>query len=80
MTGRELIIYILLNHLEDVEFNTTLDGQISPDFINEKEVASKFDVGIETVRTWYNLGMIKGYDIGGDIFYIRSVSDPRKEN
>lgn len=49
MTGRDLIIHILENHLEDEDIFK--DGMI-PGFITVFEAAKKFDVGIETVQTW----------------------------
>lgn len=75
MTGRDLIIYILRNNLENEE--VVKDGTFIG-FMDEKEAASKFEVGISTVRTWSDLGVIEGYRIGGTIFFFRDTSDPRK--
>ena len=65
MTGRELIIYILQNGLEDKPIfeNGELLG-----FMNVQQTALKFGVGEYTVRTWYDLGMIQGVKIGTDIY------------
>lgn len=65
MTGRELMLYILANKLED-----------KPVFENGKfigyytlaEAAQHFNVGTETVKTWINRGMIKGIKVEQDIF------------
>ena len=45
MTGRELIIYILQNNLED---------EIVIDTENAEEVALHYGVGISTVKAWVN--------------------------
>lgn len=66
MTGRDLIIYILTNNLEDKE--VVING-VFVGFMTEDEAALKFGVGISTVRTWHNLGMIKGFEVGGTVYY-----------
>lgn len=68
MTGRELIVYILENKLEDVPiFNTKL-------FMDESEAAVTLSVGVATIRAWYDCGMISGIKIG-DKLYV-TVSGP----
>lgn len=69
MTGRELIIYILQNNLE----NSDIFESIIPDY----EIAKRFDVGKETIRVWYKLGMIPGFMIGDTLFCTKDVKDPR---
>lgn len=66
MTGRELIIYILENKLEDepIFINSKLLG-----FLTIDEAALKYNVGPETVRLWIALKMIPGIKIG-EQFYI----------
>lgn len=70
MTGRELIVYILNNHLEDepVYKDGTFVG-----FISEMEFASEMKVGPETVRAWADMGMINSMYIG-DHLYIPVVN------
>ena len=75
MTGRELIIYILQNNLEDEEVIT--NGKI-PSLITVEEVAAKFDVGYFTVMAWYMQNMIPTIQIGGKLFFMHDVEDPRK--
>lgn len=77
MTGRELIIYILRNHLEDEQI--VKDG-VFVGFISEDKVAVKFGVGVATVRTWFSYGMIKGVRIGDRLYFPNDVTDPRKTN
>jgi hypothetical protein len=70
MTGRELIMFIMQNKLE----NTTLF-----ELMSETEAATKFDVGIATIRVWYNYGYITGgFDIGGTLYLLKDTPDPRK--
>lgn len=66
MTGRDLIIYILTNNLED-EPVFLEKGFLN--LITETEAAERLDVGIATIRTWRELGAIKGVQIGEE-FYI----------
>lgn len=77
MTGRELIIYILENHLEDADtFNY---GQFIG-FITEEELASDFNVRLATVRAWYTSGSIKGfYGLNQKLYFLSNTKDPRKE-
>ena len=65
MTGRDLIIYILKNNLEDqpVFENGKLIG-----FLTVDEAALKFGVGPATIKIWYTLGVLQGIEIGGEIF------------
>lgn len=66
MTGKDLIIYILQNNLENepVFVNGRFIGFISVD-----EAAIKFGVGIETIKAWVELGYLKGTKVN-DTFFI----------
>ena len=66
MTGRDLIIYIIQNGLEDKPVYE--DGNILG-FMNEMEAAVKFNVSTSTVRVWIGLKMLDGVLIGG-VWYI----------
>ena len=66
MIGRDLIIYILQNNLEDAPVFE--DGRFLG-FITEQEAAIKFNVGTATIRLWVDLGRIKGIKVG-DMLYI----------
>ena len=65
MTGRDLIIYILKNNLEDkpVFENGRLLG-----FMREVEAAVKFEVGIATIKAWVEMGILHGIKIGNEIY------------
>ena len=75
MTGKDLILYILQNGLEDVV--VVKDG-IFIGFMNEEETAVKFNVGVATIKAWYTCGMLDGAKIGDHLYFLRNVSDPRK--
>lgn len=64
MTGRDLIIHILANGLEDkpVFENGKILG-----FMTLDEAAVKFEVGAATIRVWVNEGMLYGIKIGEEI-------------
>lgn len=74
MTGRDLILYILQNRLED---EPVFDSGIFLGFMNIHEAAVKFDVGAATVVTWYNTGMLPGIRIGESI-YIPANAEVKK--
>lgn len=73
MTGKELIIYILQNNLEDTEVLTDNGFTI---FMNEQEAAAKFGVGVETVRSWYLMNMLPGIRMADSIFIVKNATDP----
>lgn len=50
MTGRELIIYILENGLENTDVSELIFD--TPAFLTIHEAARKFDVGLATIHTW----------------------------
>jgi hypothetical protein len=70
MTGRDLIIYILQNNLENEEIfaNGKFIG-----FITVEEAAVKFDVGVETVKIWVDLGYLSGIKSGGEIYILANA-------
>lgn len=76
MVGRDLIIYILENGLENEPIFE--DGK----FIGFKtmlEVAKELDVGIETVRAWAQLSMIPYVAVGGIIYIPANYEPPMKK-
>ena len=74
MTGRELIIYILENNLEDVPI---IDDGKFVGFMTVEEAAVKFDVGIETVKVWVKIGLLKSISFGGNIYIPANAADPK---
>lgn len=77
MTGKELILYILNNDLENE--NMFDDNGIFIGLIDIEETAAKFDVGVYTIKTWEYMGWIKGVTIGDKLYFPVNITDPRKE-
>lgn len=75
MTGRDLIIYILSNGLEDEPIYK--DGKILG-FMTEEEAASKFEVGIATLRVWANQGLLHSVKIGDKLYIPQNAENPKK--
>ena len=71
MTGRDLVVYIMENKLEDADFANI--------FISEDEVAAKNGVCVGTVRAWCKLNMLNPIKIGNSTLFLRDVTDPRKD-
>lgn len=71
MTGRDLIIYILENGLEDAPI---FDEGRPLGFMTEIEAAVKFNVGVPTIRTWYITGQMDGMLIA-DHLYIPAIAE-----
>ena len=73
MTGRELIIHILQNNLEDKQLfeNGELLG-----FMTDVEAAMKFGVGLQTVRLWYGLNQIDGVMFGSQLYVPVNAENP----
>lgn len=77
MTGRELIIYILENHLEDEP--VFKDGKFIG-CMTCGEVAQYYSVGSATVRAWIKENMISSIRINGGVYIPASfVSKTRGE-
>lgn len=74
MTGRELICYILTNHLEDERI--CKDGHILG-FETAEDTAKRLNVGVATIKTWYKLNFIDGVEFDGKV-YILNNAQPKK--
>lgn len=74
MTGKELILYILHNNLENT---VVLEDGFFIGFMTEEEAAVKFGVGTATIRAWYHCKMLKGTKIGDTLYFCKDVADPR---
>lgn len=73
MTGRELIIYILENGLED---KPVIENGKFIGFMSLGEVAVKFDVGTAAVKCWIANRYIDSIEINGEIYISpKSVDD-----
>lgn len=65
MTGRDLIVYILENGLENEP--VVKNGKIIG-FMTISEVASKMNVGLPTISVWILQGRLDHIKIGGAIY------------
>ena len=71
MTGKELILYILQNNLEnEVVFK---DGIFI--WLMNEEAAAKFGVGVATIKAWYICGMLSGTKIGNHLYFLRNAAE-----
>ena len=70
MTGRELIMYILENHLEDesVFQNGTFVG-----YVSDVKFAEMLGVGVATVHAWIMMGSIKDAIMIGDAMFVPAI-------
>ena len=65
MTGRDLIIYILSNNLEDRPIFE--DGRLVG-FITVGEAAEKMNVGVATIYVWIRQKRLLGLFIGDEVY------------
>ena len=77
MTGRDLIIYILENKLEE---ELVLDNDRLLGFMSAEEAALKYNVGIATIKLWYELKIISGVKVGEEILIPFNHSITRKDD
>ena len=77
MTGRDLILYILANGLEDepVFENGRFIG-----FMTDEEAAVKMKVGVATIHIWVGLGQLKGLKIGDDLYIPANARSPMESS
>ena len=65
MTGRELILYILSNGLED---EPVFKDNKFIGFMTLGEAAIKMDVGVSTICTWFAQGRLDGVCVDGAVY------------
>lgn len=71
MTGRDLILYILKNELENEEiFDENGSFKLG---MGVKDAAVALEVGEETVKAWYKLGYLEGVKINDDLYIFPDV-------
>ena len=70
MTGRDLIIYILQNHLEDTEILTDNNHM----FLTVEEAAVKYGTGVATIKAMVNENILKGMKIG-DAYLVLNIDE-----
>lgn len=77
MTGRDLIMYILQNNLEN---EVVIKDGVFIWLMTEEEAAVRYDVGVSMIRAWYACGMLSGTKIGDRLYFLRNTPDPRKDD
>ena len=76
MTGRELVIYILENGLENEEI---IDKEGKPaGMMTPEEAAEKFEVPIATLMAWLGTGKVLSFLIGDTHYIPRNAENPNK--
>jgi excisionase family DNA binding protein len=74
MTGRELIIFIMENHLEDT---IIFDSDVLPCLMTIDEAAIALNTGRNTVKALYEIGRLPGVKIGDETYIVKC--DNKKE-
>ena len=70
MTGRDLIVYILTNHLENAEIRNGKLMVSGNDFMKDEQVASILGVGMATIRVWYENDFFEGAVREDGVIYV----------
>lgn len=76
MTGRDLIVYILENKLED---RPVFDNGELLGFVSVAEAAERCGVGIGTVCVWISQDLIYGIKVNGEIYVPANFKSPMEE-
>ena len=76
MTGRDLILYILENKLEDEP--VFKDGKFIG-FLTPSEVAVRMDVGIPTVWAWIMHGQLEGVHVNRSLYIPANCKMEKKD-
>lgn len=72
MNGRELIIYILENGLENENVTSVEFLRFLPTI---EKVAVMFNVGVATVRVWIESGKLDAFEINGQVYITMNSLD-----
>lgn len=75
MTGRDLIMFILDNHLEDTIIVADYNGNF-PGLISVESAAARWNTGPATVKALYFTGKIKGTEINNTVYILESQPNP----
>lgn len=73
MKGKDLIIYILTNNLENE--SVFADGTILG-FLSVEEAAVKLGVGVSTIYIWIGQGLLEHIQIGGACYIPATCERP----
>lgn len=75
MTGRELIMYILTNHLED---KPVFEKGKFIGFVTASDVAKDSNVGLATVHAWIHQGRLESVVVNEGIYIPGNYVSPLK--
>ena len=64
MTGKEVLLYILQNNLEN---EVVIKDGVFIELANDDRVAARFNVGAATVKVWRKYGVFRNNKNGGII-------------
>lgn len=64
MTGKEVLLYILQNDLEN---EVVIKDGVFIELANEEKVAARFNVGAATVKVWRKYGVFRNNNKNGGI-------------
>ena len=76
MTGRDLVIFILKNRLEDAIIFE--DGDI-PGYMTVGQASEKWNVGEATVSTWIEMSKIHTITVGNETYIREDTKSPMEE-
>lgn len=74
MTGRDLILYILANNLED---EPVFDKGKFIGFVTASDVAMRTDVGLATVHAWIHQGRLDSVTVREGIYIPANFKSPK---
>jgi predicted transcriptional regulator len=77
MTGRDLILYILANNLED---KPVFDKGKFIGFVTASDVAVKTNVGLATVHAWIHQGRLDSVAVNEGIYIPANYRSPMCTN
>ena len=82
MTGKELMMAIIENDMEDEDIfgDKGLFGFLHVKLLPVEQVALRYRVGVETVHAWCLLGRMKEIRIGGKIYILMEDKDNEQRN
>lgn len=79
MTGRELIVYILQNGLEDEPMGPVITDDGILGFMTVAEVAEKYNVGTATVYAWIVSESVNTICMDGEVYIPCDFKPPMED-
>lgn len=73
MNDNELIMLALLSSLD----TETIVDKILSCLMDEGQAAAKYGVSTATIRAWYKMQKIKGFEVGNSLLFLKGTPDPR---